>query len=250
LSRHADFLAAFRGALNGGTLPRDMLIGAAEEAERRFAVYQNNVTHSLIEALTSRYPVICRLVGTDFFAALARLYVQADGPRSPILAEWGESFAEFLSSFPPLASYPYMGDVARIEYARGRAFHAADALPVDPAWFSAQDPWSVRLGLHSSVTVLRLQHPAVSIWERNQPGGESVKISEGREIALILRDRGFAVPVHAISPGDATLIEALRAGDCLGEAAIRARSAQPGHDPQDILIHLMRQGAIIGPAAH
>ena len=238
LSRHTDFLSVFRGALNGGTLPPDMLIGDDQEAERRFAVYQNNVTHSLIEALTVRFPVICRLVGTEFSAALARLYIDADGPRSPILAEWGESFAEFLSSFPPLASYPYMADVARIEYARGRAFHAADAVPVEPAWFSAQDPWSVRFSLHSSVTVLRLQHPAVSI-----------KISEGREIALILRDRGFDVPVLAISPGDATLIEALRAGDCLGEAAIRAKSAQPGHDPQDILIHLMRQGAIIKPEA-
>lgn len=249
MSRHAEFLAAFHGALNGGTLPPNMLIGAPEEAERRFAVYRNNVAHSLIEALAARFPVICRLVGKDFFAALARLYVQADGPRSPILAEWGGSFAEFLSSFPPLASYPYMGDVARIEYARGCAFHAADAVPVEPAWFSVQDPWSVRLGLHSSMIVLRLQHPAVSIWAKNQPGGNAVEIPEGSEIALILRDRSFAVPVHSISPGDAALIEALRAGDCLGDAATRAGNAQPGHNPQDTLIHLMRQGAIIKPEA-
>jgi hypothetical protein len=249
LSRHAEFLAAFRGALNGGTLPPNMVMGAPEDAERRFAVYQNNVAHSLIEALAARFPVICRLVGKDFFAALARLYVQADGPRSPILAEWGESFAGFLSSFPPLASYPYMGDVARIEYARGRAFHAADTLPVEPAWFSAQDPWHIRPGLHPSVTVLRLRYPAVSIWAKNQPGGKNVEIPEGSEIALILRDRSFAVPVHSISAGDAALIEALQAGDCLGDAATRAGRAQPGHNPQDILIHLMRQGAIIKPEA-
>jgi hypothetical protein len=142
-----------------------------------------------------------------------------------------------------------MGDVARIEYARGRAFHAADAVPVEPAWFSAQDPWSVRPGLHPSVIVLRLQHPAVSIWTKNQPGGEAVEIPDGSEIAFILRDRSFAVPVHSISPGDAALIEALRAGDCLGGAATRAGKAQPGYNPQDILIHLMRHGAIIKPEA-
>jgi hypothetical protein len=250
LSRHAEFLAAFRGALSGGSLPPEMLAGAAGEAERRIAVYRNNVAHSLIEALSARFPVICRLVGTDFFAALARLYIDADGPRSPVLAEWGESFADYLSGFPPLAAYPYMGDVARIEYARGRAFHAADSRPVDPAWFSAQDPWSVRISLNPSLSVLRLQHPAVSIWAKNQAGGETVRIPEGGEIALILRDRGFEVPVRAISPGDAALIDALREGNCLGEAATHAGHAEEGHQPRDILIHLMRQGAIVTPEAH
>ncbi|MCA3572457.1 MAG: putative DNA-binding domain-containing protein [Aestuariivirga sp.] len=247
MSPHSDILSVFRNALNGGGLPPDLVLGAADEAARRLAVYQNNVAHSLIEALAARFPVIRRLVGSDFFAALARCYIEADGPRSPVLAEWGESFAEFLSTFPPLASYPYMADVARIEFARGRAFHAADALPIDPAWFSAQDPWSARLDLHPSVHVLRLEHPAVSIWERNQPGGEQVTLPAGGEIALILRDRSFDVPVRAISPGDAALIEALREGDSLGSAAGRARSAEPDHDPRDILIHLMRQGALITP---
>jgi hypothetical protein len=233
--------------LNGGSLPPDLVMGDAEEATRRLAVYQNNVAHSLIEALAQRFPVICRLVGPEFFAALARCYIEADGPRSPVLAEWGEGFGGFLSDFPPLAAYPYMAEVARIEFARGRAFHAADALPVDPAWFSAQDPWSARLGLHPSVHVLRLRHPAVSIWGRNQPGGEQVTLPQGGEIALILRDRSFAVPVRAISPGDAALIEALQEGDCLGGAASRARRAEPDHDPQHILTHLMRQGALTTP---
>ena len=247
---HSDLLSVFRNALNGGSLPPGMVMHAAEEADRRLAVYRNNVAHSLIEALASRFPVIRRLVGGDFFGALAKCYIAADGPRSPVLAEWGESFAAFLSAFPPLASYPYMADVARIEFARGRAFHAADAQPIDPVWFAAQDPWSARLGLHPSLHVLRLEHPAVSIWQRNQPGGEQVTLASGGEIALILRDRSFDVPVRAISQGDAALIEALREGASLGSAAGRARSAEPGHVPQDILIHLMRLGALITPEPH
>jgi hypothetical protein len=42
---------------------------------RSFAVYQNNVYASLIDALASRFPVTARLVGEEFFQAMARIYI-------------------------------------------------------------------------------------------------------------------------------------------------------------------------------
>ena len=53
--------------------------------ERRFAVYRNNVAVALIGALEARYPVVRRLVGDDFFRAMAGAYVAAEKPRSPAL---------------------------------------------------------------------------------------------------------------------------------------------------------------------
>ena len=45
---------------------------------RRFAVSsQRNVTVGLIGALEARYPVSRRIVGDDFFRAIARIYVSA-----------------------------------------------------------------------------------------------------------------------------------------------------------------------------
>lgn len=99
------------------------------------AAYRNNVAVSLGQALGRRFPVIQRLVGDEFFAALARAYLAADPPRSPVLMEWGAGFADFLAGFRPLAGWPFMADVARIEWARGLAFHAADAPPWTlPSW--------------------------------------------------------------------------------------------------------------------
>ena len=46
--------------------------GAARRgADRRFAVYRNNVITGLIDALAQRFPVVCRLVGEEFFRAMA-----------------------------------------------------------------------------------------------------------------------------------------------------------------------------------
>lgn len=227
-------------------MPEGLVARDPTEVERRFAVYRNNVVVSLTEALAARFPVIRRLVGEAFFVALARLYSETDRPKSPVLAEWGDGFAAFLAQFPPLATYPYLGDVARIEYARGRAFHAADAMPVDPAILVAVDPDRIRLVLHASVTVLGFAYPAVSIWAHNQPGGDGLPLAAGPETALILRDAGFRVPVRSVGHGDAAMLRSVLSGATLSVAAANARSVEAGHDPQSLLVSLMRAGAIVG----
>lgn len=245
---HTETLAAFRAALRGADLPPGM-VADQPDAARRLAVYRNNVSVSLSQALAQRFPVIERLVGAAFFAALARAYLAADPPRSPVLAEWGAEFAGFLADFPPLAAWPYMADVARIEYARGLAFHAADDTPADPAALAGADTDRLRLALHPSVAVLRLDHPAVAIWAQNQPGAAPAPLPPGPQIALILRDRAHAVPVEAIAPADAALVEALQRGATLASAADRAARIEDGHDPIPRLVALMRQGAITGAYA-
>lgn len=247
---HHDLLSGFVAGLGTGIPPPGLTAHAENELDRRFAVYRNNVAVGLGNALSKRFAVIERLVGQDFFRALARVYLDTDRPTSAVLITWGDSFPAFLAGFAPLAAYPYMADVARIEVARGRAYHAADAdpLPQDHLLAAAQDPGSLRLQLHPSVQVLHLTYSAVSIWSANQPGAQPLtRAPSGPETALILRDRACGVPVTAIGPGDAALISALQAGDTLLAAAEAALHADPGHDPQPILVRLMQAGALVSP---
>lgn len=243
---HAEFLTRFQHALGGSDLPPGVTACDPAETPRRFAVYRNNVVVSLSEALARRFPVIRQLVGEDFFRALARTFIDQDPPRSPVLAEWGAAFPDFLAHFAPLAAWPYMADVARIEFARGLAYHAADMPPLDAADLASADPEQVILRLHPSVMVMRLGHPAVAIWARHQPQARSLPLPSGPQIALILRDRSHAVPVEAIGPGDAALVEGMLAGRRLGAAAQAALRVQPDHDPQPRLVSLMRAGVIVG----
>ena len=242
---HPDLVTAFASGLASGTLPPGLTAQAPDEAARRFAVYRNNVAVSLARALSARFPVIERLVGAEFFAAMGQVYMVQHRPKSPVLHEWGESFPDFLAAFPPLAPYPYMADVARIELARGRAYHAADAAPMAPRDLiaAAADPGQARLGLHPSVQVLRLASPAVSIWAANQPGAAPQSLSSGPQIALILRTPAFDVPVSLLTPEDAALVTGLQQGLTLLQAA----QTQPEHDPQSILIRLMQAGVITLP---
>lgn len=247
---HDTFLTGFDRGLRGGPMPPGVTARIPAEAARRFDVYRNNVAVSLTEALASRFPVIRRLVGDEFFRAMARVFAEAHRPQSPVLAEWGDSFPDFLAGFPPLADWPYMADVARIEYARGVAFHAADAEPLDPQLLTGADPETLILHLHPSLQVLASDHAAVSVWQQNQPGAQAGPLPAAPETALILRDRAHEVPVHSIGPGDVAMLAAIQSGATLVASAEAGLAADPAHQAQALLVHLMLAGAIVMRRGH
>lgn len=109
--------------------PEGLLSANGADPASRYAVYRNNVQSSLINALAEGYPVVLQLVGDEFFRAMVALYVQRYPPQSPLINDYGKDFAEFIDSFEPAASVPYLADVARLERLRVQAYHAADAPP-------------------------------------------------------------------------------------------------------------------------
>ncbi|MCF3973170.1 HvfC/BufC family peptide modification chaperone [Paracoccus salsus] len=228
-----DVTPDFRAALAGGPVPGCVTASDPDEIARRFAVYRNNVAHSLREALARRFPAVRRLVGTEFFAAMAAEFIAAHPPRTPVLQDWGDAFATFLDGFPPVATLPYLGDVARIEWARGRAYHAADATALPTDRLTDAEP----LRLHPSLRLVPLSHPAVAIWRANQPGRDGKPRAIGPQIALIWRRPDFDVSVEAISPADASLVHALMAGRPLAVAGLLT-------DPVPMLTLLLRDGLI------
>src|SRR5690606_31278590 len=102
-------------------VPDALVSHSAGIPERRFAVYRNNVTVGLINALATRFPAVQRIVGEEFFRDMARVYVRAHPPRSRLLMEYGDDFADFVAGFGPVAELEYLADVARLEAARTRA---------------------------------------------------------------------------------------------------------------------------------
>lgn len=240
---HAERTAGFHAALFAGPAPAG-LIAPAGDPVRRFAVYRNNVHHGLSRALAQRVPVVARLVGADFFAALARAFLHRHQPRTPVLHEWGAELPGFLESFEPVAQLPYLADVARLELARGRAYHAADAMALTPdaaaaALAAAVYPGALRLVLHPSVHWLASPWPVLRIWQANRPGAPAGRVTGGgAEAALIARDTGLAVIVLPLAPASAEVLTALAAGRTLEAAAEAA-------DPAETLGLLLRHRLIL-----
>lgn len=236
---HAAFQQGFHAALWEDVPPVGLTAPDPGEVARRFAVYRNNVHHSLAEALGAHFPVVRQLVGDAFFAALARVFIADTPPANPVLQEWGGGFPDFIDAFPPVAHLPWLGDVARLEFARGQACHAADAAPVGHDALAVADPERLRLGLHPSVGLFASPQPVVSIWNAHQPGANPAgPLAAGAEYALIGRQPDFSVIVAPLDPGTHAVLAALAAGTPLGDAATLA-------DPTPALTLLLRHQLII-----
>lgn len=83
-----------------------------------------------------------------------------------MLIEYGEALPEFIQSFAPAASLAYLADVARLECAWWRAYHAADAQPLEARAFAHLDPGRLehtRFVFHPSVSLIASRHPVAAI---------------------------------------------------------------------------------------
>ena len=227
--------AAFAAALLDPerAAPAGLTGPAGKRAVKRFAAYRNNVVVGLVDALAATFPAVQRIVGERFFRAAARLHALETPPTSPLIAEYGRDFPDFLARFEHARSLPYLPDVARIERAWLDAYHAADADPIDPAALGAVLPerlGGLRFTPHPAMRVVRSRFAAVSAVAYNRSSGEVPPIDmSAAQDALIVRP-ALEVSLTALPPGGAAFILALAEGAALGEAAQRASADAPDFD--------------------
>lgn len=209
---------------------------------RRFAVYRNNVHVGLVEALLKRYPVVARLVGEEFFRGMARVYVGAHKPASPLLIHYGADFPAFIAGFAPAAGIGYLADVARLESAWLEAYHAADATPLAIAALLALPPErlpELRLRPHPASRLVVSRFPVGSIWSAHR--SEPVQpVGHARPETVLLVRPTADVGVTVLPSGDTDFITALLAGKSVAEAAELAGSETA---PAQVLAGLVGLGA-------
>lgn len=211
-------------------------------APKRFAVYRNNVTVSLVEALAVAFPVVEKIVGPEFFAAMAREYVRSEPPASPLLMFYGSTFPRFLARFEPVAHLTYLPDMASLEQMRRHAYHAADVRPLAPDFLASIAPEAldtVQVTLHPAVQILRSNHPVLSMWRWNTPSdpAQEIALPETGEDVLVSRPK-FEVEMRALPPGGADFLEALQTQKPLNEAA-QAGAGSDGFDLTENLTGLL-----------
>ncbi|MFD1344142.1 HvfC/BufC family peptide modification chaperone [Litorisediminicola beolgyonensis] len=222
-------------------VPEGLRDGAGRPAGRRFSVYRNNIAVSLTEALETGFPALKSLLGDENFARVAGLYLRAEPPGSPILAQYGAGLPAFLGTLPQLAHLPYLADVARLELALRQSYHAADHSPADPARLAGLDEAQLaatRLILAPSAVLLRSRYPVTQIHRFATTPGTPTPQGGGEDI-LILRRQFDPVP-HVLPEGGAAFIETL--GHAPFGAALEA--AGDGFDLAAVLGLLMSESAL------
>jgi hypothetical protein len=236
------------------------------QSARGLAAYRSN-GHAMAErALRAAYPVIAAMFGEQNFDLLARDLWHTHPPRGGDLAQWGAALSGFLQASDALSDAPYLGDVARAEWALHRAASAADAEPDLPSFarLASEDPHGLTLSLSPGATVIGSRFPVASLVTAHLFGDPCLAEAAQRlrdgigELALVWR-QGLRPRIAAIDLSAAALVQALQAGaDLPGalDAACAADTEPPAFDFSAWLTATVTDGLVIGvqrltdPAPH
>jgi hypothetical protein len=137
--------AFFAAIARGGPIDaaaRAVVSDARGSAADRVALYSGMYFHRILDVLRGDFPSVLAVLGDDGFAGLARDYLLARPSAHPSIRNVGERLAPFLDGHAAAGEWPWLPDLARLEWARVDVFDAADAPLVTVDALRARPPES------------------------------------------------------------------------------------------------------------
>lgn len=249
-ARNGELQAAFSDALFDGAR-EEQILGHLTGGSERFSLYRGNLTATWDKVLSAAFPVVRTLLGEEFFSALARAFGMAHPSDSADLNVFGAGFADFLDRFEHVADYPYLPDMARLEWALHRSYYApegralgADALAV----LSPDDFERARFALHPAASLFASRWAVVPLWLAHQPGqGDFPDAMAAASAAAIVRPQ-WKTEVVPLDAASYAALAVLGAGSSMGEALDAAFDIDEQFDISSNLRQWLSLGLLTEPA--
>ena len=217
------------------------VIGETERlnASDRVAIYRESIEANLCKALNEIYPVCEKLVGQQFFNAMALCYVKQTPSDSADLALYGTNFNEFIADFPPAQSLPYLADVAKLEH----ALHISFLGPNNEKMCTSElqqvpQQHQLQFYLPCASALISSDFPVKQIWVANQlPKDEqsTIDLDQGGERLLVWRQNSN-FHVDELSLLEWNLLSLIQNGCTLAELV------EIGEDIVELLPRLISNG--------
>lgn len=220
------------------------LPGGVRPAER-LAIYADGYPTRLEEALREQFPAVAHLVGARRFAALVQRYRGTARLAGSNINAVGAELPGQLAGDPLAREYPFLADLAALEWRVVEAFHARHAETFDPAALAAWslDDWAgARLHFQPSVALLESRWPLRALWEASETPIEDIDVDLSTPDRVLVHRRGFAVACESLDAGEARALTLLLDGTALGAAT--AQLADEGHDPAAVAPWFQRWSAM------
>ncbi len=188
-------------------------------------IYANAYVMRLIEALRCNYPAICRALGDEDFAVMAKRYLERHPSAQASIRWFGDSLPVFLQDREPYSLVPVLSELASLEWAIRHTIDAADAdrLTVESLLSVPAETWGgLQFDLHPSVTRLSLQWNAPRLWHALTDDAESVSsgtVAPARQAMhwLIYRKPDLVTGWHSLTGTEKAALDRLQQGATFGD---------------------------------
>ncbi len=191
-------------------------------ASERMSVYANGYPARVHEALGEVFEAVRRAVGVELFGELTHAYARKHAPNDSDynLNNVGCEFAVFLSKNPVLKKFPFLTDLARLEWQVWQAFHAFDEKPArqqDIAKVAARDWEKARFIFQPSVSLVIADWDIFNLWkEKNNEKSGVLPTTRKKQYLLVGRSEE-KIRVETLEPKAYFLAKGLLQGRRLGD---------------------------------
>jgi hypothetical protein len=195
----------------------------------RLQIYASAYYARLLECLRAEYPVMAQAMGEELFDEFAVEYLQRYPPHSYTLNELGANFAQFLAETRPTSTtednswLDFLVDLARLEWCFSQVFDGPGAenqrlLGPDRVRTISAESWpEARLKPVPSLRTLKLDFPVQVYYRAIRDGAEAVP-PEREPTWLAVSRRNFVVRHYGLTSSEAEILNAILAGETVGEA--------------------------------
>lgn len=200
----------------------DRWITPAPGAEERLGIYINGYPARLEEALCEAFPTIAHIIGAKEMCALVRRFAAVARLRSYNLNDAGADLPRLLRSDPLSERFPFLPDLAELEWRVLRAFHAGGDGRFDPSSVARwdDDAWSrAAVQFQPWLAIVSSDWPIHEIWELRETPVEEIDIELNDKPAHVLVHRHeLSVTCEAVDTAQAQALHLLIGGLPLGMA--------------------------------
>ena len=226
--------------------PAGLVAGDAGRAAARFMIHRGNVIESLANSLGHSYPAVKAVAGERNFRVLAAAYVRACPPQRPALMAYGGDFPDFAAAQEAaMRDFPFLADLARLEWAMNEVYFADDAPALAPATLGAvahERLPGLRLALHPAARLVVSEFPIHAIWAAATASGRAPDPAPGEGEAVLVARPSGPVEAFKLDRGEAVFLGAVAAGAPLEKALAEAEAAAPGFDLSAVLAAGLSRG--------
>ncbi len=194
--------------------------GGSLTAARAVEVHRRAYAARLSEALGETYEGCWRVLGDERFLRVAQDYIARFPSVSHNLSDYGEGFPQFLESGEWIAAAPFLGDLARLEWAFKGVFHARAHRGLEPAELVAAAGDGRALALGAAAVLLAFKHRVRDIWARDRCDSTPLKPSDwdGAQNLVLYKAGGNEVFTKELSGAQFAALRDLARGRPLADA--------------------------------
>lgn len=186
-------------------------------AEDRVNIYAEMYYARLVDVLKSDFPRVAAILGCDRFHTIVSEYLARHPSTHPSLRYLGCCFPGFLQESPASVAFPFLSDLAALEWARVEVFDAGDAEPLRVEHLQSIDPdaWpTLRFQTIPAFQILQSEWPVHEIWHDAETEEALSRLTDIRPRKTLLRiwRQSFSVYHTKIDNVEHTALNCLLAG--------------------------------------